>query len=84
MIRYFGILPLLLLLLPTPQKITSQKIGDWANAQTWDCNCIPTGQDTVVVAHDSITISTEVSCHYLKSETGGKLHFTPTGKLAFE
>ena len=38
-------------------KTTSAQDGDWANPLTWDCTCIPTPKDTVIINHD-VTLST--------------------------
>lgn len=64
--------------------ITSVQIGDWENPTTWDCGCVPTGTDVAVISHDSITISTHVYVHEVKSNVGGKLHFKSTAWLEFQ
>ena len=64
--------------------ITSIKIGNWENATTWNCNCVPTGADIAIIAHDSVTISTHVFIHEVRSNIGGKIHFKSTAWLEFK
>ncbi|MES2517506.1 MAG: hypothetical protein V4585_05340 [Bacteroidota bacterium] len=68
---------------PSP-IITSVKIGNWAETTTWDLGRVPTGEDIVVIAHDSVSITGNAYLHELRSEQGGKLYFAPTANLIFQ
>jgi len=67
--------------LAPPRKITSVSGGLWRNNSTWDCNCQPTSIDTVVIAHDSVTIDSVANCAVISVIVGGKGHITSTGIL---
>jgi hypothetical protein len=75
-----GLISLFSFLVP-PIKITSVQAGLWKANSTWDCNCQPTSQDTVVIAHDSVTIDSVANCAKVMVIVGGKGHITLTGHL---
>ena len=65
-------------------RITSIKSGNWNSAATWNVR-IPTGTDTVVINNNHvITLDGNCYLHYLKSQTGGVMNFTPSSNLIYQ
>ena len=65
-------------------RITSVKTGNWNSASTWNVK-IPTGVDTVVIDNNHvITLDGNCYLHYLKSNTGGVMNFTPSSNLIYQ
>ena len=66
----------------TIQSITS---GNWNNPSTWNCNCVPTMLDNVIIKNShSVTITQAmglVECTQLTIETGGVLTVNNNGQL---
>lgn len=64
------------------QAVVSVQNGSWHNPTTWDCNCIPTPNDHVIIDNGHlITVGQAAS---LKSIVAlGKLQFTGSGSLTF-
>ncbi len=53
-------------------KWTAKGIGSWNVATNWDCNCIPTSNDTVVIEHDTVIIQNGIArAKLLKIKTMG-------------
>ena len=53
-------------------SITSVERGIWSEANTWSCNCVPTGDDDVFVAHE-VSMIGDVEFHSLLIEPAGTL-----------
>ncbi len=62
--------------------ITSVQSGNWSNAATWNCACLPTANDAVTVsAGHTVTVNQAVQARLLKQN--GTLLFTTGGKVTF-
>ena len=53
-------------------NITSVARGIWSEANTWDCNCVPTAGDNVFVAHE-VSMIGDVEFHSLLIQPAGTL-----------
>lgn len=45
-------------------QIFSIASGDWSNSATWDCGCVPTSADDVIIRHE-VTVSSDQQANYL-------------------
>ncbi|QMW00872.1 NHL repeat-containing protein [Spirosoma foliorum] len=63
-------------------SIMSVKDGNWSNASTWNCNCVPTLDDVVTISNGhKITVNQAVYIQALKQL--GTLLFDASGSITF-
>ena len=62
--------------------ITSNQSGDWYDSMTWDCGCIPTTTDTVVVNHQ-VTLASSIVLSSLIIDASGELDATNLLTIVF-
>ncbi len=63
--------------------INSVQNGLWSDAATWDCNCVPTGMNTVQIMHDVTTGDSAWSVAFLVIDAPGSLELDMNASKAF-
>ena len=67
---------------PNSGAISSTTTGNWNSTSTWDCSCIPTETDSVVIsANDVVTVNTSAVCGDLNILVDGTIDFDATNSL---
>ena len=62
--------------------ISSVQNGNWSSAATWNCNCLPTANDVVIISTGhTVTVSQPVQAQLLKQN--GTVLFATGGKITF-
>ncbi len=66
-----------------PKPIYSITDGSWSNPSTWNCNCLPTTNDNVIIedSHE-ITVDIAANCKNLDITETGTLIFTEGNELS--
>jgi hypothetical protein len=63
-----------------PRQITSVKTGNWTDASTWSCGCIPQAADAVIInTNHQITLTPAMGpqqCYSLHLNSSGRLNCT--------
>ena len=59
--------------------ITSVQSGNWSNPGTWDCGCVPTADDIVVIGPHTVTANQNSTISSLNVTSGGTI--TSNGKV---
>lgn len=62
--------------------ITSVQDGSWSSPATWNCNCLPTANDDVIISNGH-TVSVSQPAQVKSVTMKGKLQFTNTGTVSF-